>query len=61
MQTTHTQRAAYDVLDGGMRRTQKQMIPDMLHIPFLKLAVRNEPKCADTGFFNETLGLPATN
>lgn len=29
MRATHTQRAAHDALDGGLRRTQKQMIVDL--------------------------------
>jgi len=87
MRSTHTQRAAHDALDGGLRRTQKQVILDLFYSPVMTLtrqeiadrtnlrlssvcgrvrellddealAVRGEQKCAATGVFNETLGLP---
>lgn len=37
MRATHTQRAAYDALEGGARRTQKQMILDLFYTPHLTL------------------------
>lgn len=37
MRSTWTQRAAYDALDGGARRTQKQMILDLFYNPALTL------------------------
>lgn len=37
MRSTHTQRAAYDALDGGARRSQKKVILDLFHNPALTL------------------------